>query len=310
MTRSWLERTIHFYCVDVGRDDANDLCPFDFQHLLAEIAALEFTLTDVPSRYEWESADSRLCAFFDPPDARDALIFCRSRHSEPLQLERQGEITNLELEQDQGVLDGSHVVFFPDNVVGIEYNRYAPDATKLGWYLTAKSKNFLRPVELHHLMRTDPADRLAGLRDLREIEIEVRSPFVAIVQNEAPSLGKVLDGVREAAGGGRTVRAILSFPEETRKSAFDTLTAPLRRLLQRPDIADNAIRFKVRGTHQSAGKLEPIDLLADKIITKKQISRAQPGGRTVDSQSAFAEIRKAYAELLPDIKGASSVVFR
>ena len=310
MTRPWLERTIHFYCVDVGRDDANDLCPFDFRHLLAEIAALEFTLTDVPSRYEWESADSRLCAFFDPPDARDALIFCRSRYSEPLQLERQGEITSLELEQGQGVLDGSHVVFFPDNVVGIEYNRYAPSATKLGWYLTAKSENFLRPVELHHLMRTNPADRLAGLRDLQEIEIEVRSPFVAIVQDEAPSLGKVLDGVREAAGGGRTVRAVLSFPEETRRNALSTLAAQLERLLRRPDIANNATKFKVRGTSQSVGKLDPIDLLTDRIITKKQISRAQPGGRTVDSQAAFAEIRDAYVELLPDIKRASSVSFR
>lgn len=307
MVKPFLERSIHFYLADIGRDEAGDPIPFDFASLLAKIERLTFAPPTGPSRYEWENEDSTLLADFSQSVTQDEFRFCRARYSDLPELERHGNITPLELAADQGVLDTSHVVFFPGNVVGIEYSRYGPDANRLGWYLAAKSGNFLRSIELRHLVRTDPVDRLDGLRDLRSLVIEVRTPYVAIVQEEAPGLGGVLTAVRDAAAGGETVRAVVTFPRGTHRSALVKYGRQLGALLRRPDVANIATKFSVRGKHHDTDKVDLVDFLGDRIVSKKKIDRAHPTSRTVDPQSAFEAIREAYDELSQDIQMASTL---
>lgn len=310
MVKPFLERSIHFYLADVGRDEAGDPLPFDFVGLLARIKQLEFAPSHGPSRYEWENEDSTLLADFSHSATQDEFRFCRARYSDLPELEKHGAITQLQLTDDQGVLDTSHIVFFPGNVVGIEYNRYAPDANRLGRYLTAKSDNFLRSIELRHLVRTDPVDRLASLKDLRSLVIEVRTPYVAIVKEEDRGLGGVLTATLDAAAGGETVRAVLTFPSGTQRSALARYKRPLGILLGRPDVANITTKLSARGKHHDTDKVGPIDFLSDRIISKKKINRAHPTSRTVSPQSAFNAIREAYDELSQDIRTASTVHFQ
>ena len=306
-----VERTIHFYAIDIGRDDGGKRFPFDPTPLLKAIECLDFRRDGSPSRYESAGVgDDMLCAVFEPPGSWDALKFCRVRSSGLPELEERGQIRSLELKDDERLVESCHAVFFRGNILGFELNRDGPRAGQLGWYLEARSEDFRRPIQFRHLVRSDPAGRLVHFTDLVELEIEIHRPYLEIVRNAHPSLGGVLDAQEEAVGGGNTIRAKLTFPGNIREGGLAKYRRVLADLARRPDVSDGFRHFRARGTRGDTGHLDTINLLGDQIIVRKKILRLNEHGRAVDSASAFQGIREAYSELETEIQSASSVVLR
>ena len=303
-------RTIHFYEIDVGRDDRGKPLRFNFPLLLETIERLEFRHDGGPSRYEWEPDDHRLCAFFEPSGTRDSLKLCRLRTDDLPEIEELGTLQPLELRDEAGVAEATHVVFFQGNVAGIEHSRQGPPPNRLGWYLTAKSGNFLRPIQFRPLVRADPAVRMAILQDLRKLTLEIHPSYIGVVRHAHPSLGGVFDAIEEVVGGGPTVRAEITFPSDSRQRAISRFLQPLISLAQNSDLEDNATVFRVDGLHGDSNRVDVIDLLGDRIMSRRKSIRLQERGGAVDSQSAFGAIREAYQELRPDIVNASSVSFQ
>lgn len=304
-----VERSIRFYEIDPGRHDSGTLVPFEFAELLQKIECLPFTRGVGPSRYEPGSKDEVHCAIFEPLGSRDTLKFCRIRRSGLPELECHGRLTNLELSDDEGLAETSHVVFFADNIAGMDYHQHGPTVSDLAWYLTARSGNFLRPIQFRQLVRTDPAKRFAGLGELHELMIEVRRPYREVVRSAHPSLAGVLDANEEAVGGGEILRGHLVFDEDRRQSGMLNYRQAVTELARRPDLSDNALRFQARGKPVNGGPAELINLLGDRIVARKRMLRLSEHGRAVDSQLAFRAIRDAYIELRADIVSASSVSF-
>ena len=154
-----VERSIRFYEIDVGRYDSGKLVPFEPAALLQKIESLPFTRGPGPTRYEAGANDDVHCAIFEPPESREALKFCRIRRSDLPELEYRGRLTDLELKDDEGLAEISHVVFFPNNIAGVEYNRHGPTVSDLAWYLRARSDNFFTgdafpPVSTHRSCQT------------------------------------------------------------------------------------------------------------------------------------------------------------
>lgn len=304
-----VERSIRFYEIDAGQHDSGTLVPFDHAELLQKIEQLPFTRDPGPSRYEPASRDEVHCAIFEPPGSRDDVKFCRLRRTGLPELECHGRLKNLELRDDEGLAETSHVVFFPGNVAGVEYHRDGPTASDLSWYLTARSGNFLRPIDFRQLVRTDPAKRLAGFGELHELKISIRRPYREVVRSAHPSLGGVLDANEEAVGGGEILHGHLVFDEATRQSGMQRFRQAITILARRPDLGDNALRLQARGKPETGGPTELVDLLGDRIIARKTMFRLAEHGRAVDSRLAFRAIREAYIELHADIVSASSVSF-
>lgn len=304
-----VERSIRFYEIDAGRHESGMCIPFDPAPLLQKIERLPFDHGSNPNRYEVASNDEVHCAFFEPPKSRDTLKFCRIRRSGLPELEYHGRLRSLELADDEGLAESSHIVFFPGNIVGMDYYRHGPIPSDLAWYLRVRSGNFLHPIEFRQLVRADPAKRLAALGELHELTMQVRRPYREIVRDAHPSLGGVLDANEEAVGGGETLRGHLVFDEEQRHSGMRRYRQAIMNLARRPDLSGNALQFQARGRPIDGGPVEVVNLLGDRIVAKKKMLRLTKHGRAVHSSSAFSAIREAYLELHADIASAASVSF-
>ena len=82
-------------------------------------------------------------------------------------LEQAGNISDLVLDADAGLLEAIHVVFFPNNIVGAEYNHFGPRVSRLGSYLHEKSSEAVARAAFRPILCGDAANQLDRLSDLR-----------------------------------------------------------------------------------------------------------------------------------------------
>lgn len=142
-----VERTIQFYRADVGTDDGGKPLPFHPGPALDAISRLPCD-DGSRSRYLIDGDGDALCAFSGPESFSQTLRFCRIRRDGlPLQ-EQRGIIRDLGIDADAGLVEPVHVVFFPDNIVGVEYNHFGPRLSRLGTYLREKFPDDVMSVRL------------------------------------------------------------------------------------------------------------------------------------------------------------------
>ena len=131
-----LERKIYFYRADIGTDEGGQPLAFDPSPALDAIDSLPFT-NDAHGRYEFDADGNALSIRRQCPEHQKA------QH---------------------------HVVFFPDNIVGAEYNHFGPRVSRLGSYLHKKSSEAVARAAFRPILRGDAAKQLDRLSDLRVLD--------------------------------------------------------------------------------------------------------------------------------------------
>ena len=313
-TNNTLERKIHFYRAYIGKDDGGRPFPFDPAPALERINALPFT-NDENGRYLFDSDRNALCVVDCSDSDNQRIRFCRVRRTGLPQLERAGNISDLDIDPDTGLLEAVHVVFFPDNIVGAEYNHFGPRVSRLGSYLSEKSGNELRPLtsgnELHPLtfrplLRPDAVEQLDRLTDLRLLDFSISPAYINMVGQVDAGLGDALVANRRVVGEPETVRLLLSSEKENQLGFLNTMRDTLKQLFAN-GVHENSKRMQVRGKCEDTGRVETINLLNDLFISTQQIVRMNERGRALDPESAFQAIRAARQELGDSLQNASSI---
>ena len=295
-----VERKIYFFRSHVGNDPTGKPLPFDPNPALDLIRNLPFS--DEPDGRYWAVSDeSVVCLLGHTGGASSRIQFCRVRRAGLPQLERAGYVTDLDIAPDQGLLETTHAVFFPGNVVGVEYNHYGPRISLLGAYLHNLSDGVVAKVKFNPILRDDPTKQLDRLSEIRLFDISVRRPYIESVKQAEASLGDTLEANARLFDEPDKVQVVLRYPTTRRRSAMDLLRDPLKTLVafnsQQPVID----RFKVRGYCEDSGKVETLDLLKDNIIATKQVVRMGGRGRAIDSESAFRAIGESYSQFSDEI---------
>lgn len=313
-----LERKIHFYRAHIGNDDGGCPFPFDPTPALKHINTLPFT-NDNNGRYLFDDPDgfgNAVCVVDYSDRANQRIRFCRVRRTGLPQLERAGNISDLDIDSDTGLLEAIHVVFFPDNIVGAEYNHFGPRISRLGSYLHEKSGNELRlptsgnelrPLTFRHLVRSEVAEQLDRLTDIRIMDFSISPAHISLVRQADGSLADALEATRRAVGEPDTVRLILTPRKENQTEFCNEWINRLKQLLNFERIYEGAARLQVRGKCEDSGRVETINLLNNLFISTKQIVRLNERGRSLDPESAFQAIRDAREELGDDLQNASSI---
>ena len=302
-----LERKIHFYRADIGVDGGGRPLAFDPSPALTAINALPFA--DGPNgRYLVDDAGNAVCAWPRLPGALQSLLYCQIRRTGLPQLEQAGAVSDLNIAADAGLLEPVHIIFFPDNIVGADFNFYGPRLSRLGYYLRVKSSNAVPLASFHPLLRLDVAAQLDHLTEIRLCDLRVKASYVETVRQADASLGEAFAAnVRVLDGDVDELELVLRPSKETRLGALQRLMAPLRRLVHARELREYASRFQVRGKHDETGRVEVIDLQRDQLIVHKQILRLGERSRAVDATSAFEAIRAAHDELGDDLRRAAAV---
>ncbi len=301
-----LERKIYFYRADIGTDEGGQPLAFDPAPALDVIDSLPFT-NDAHGRYEFDADGNAFSAkrYQNVPNV--TLQFGRVRRNGLPQLEQAGDISDLVLDADQGLLEAIHVVFFPSNIVGAECNHFGPRVSRLGSFLHEKSNGTIPRVAFRPILRGDAAKQLDRLSDLRVLELSVLPSYVDVVRQAHVSLADALAANGRVLENPKVLQVILKPQREASIGFLASMKGGLKELVGNGNVQEGAVRLQTHGKCQDTDRVETIDLLKDQLISTKAIVRMNPRSRALDPEAAFQAIREAYRDLNDELIAASSV---
>ena len=301
-----LERKIYFYRADIGTDDGGQPLAFDPSPALDAIDSLPFTNDDY-GRYEFDADGNALSIRRHNTVPNVTLQFGRVRRNGLPMLEQAGSISDLVLDADAGLLEAIHVVFFPDNIVGAEYNHFGPRVSRLGSYLHEKSSEAVARAAFRPILRGDAAKQLDRLSDLRVLDLSILPSYLDVVRQSHVSLSDALAANGRVVENPKVLQVILKPQQEASAGFLANMIGGLKELVSNGNVQEGADRLQVHGRCQDSDRVETIDLLKDQLISTKAIVRLNPRSRALDPEAAFQAIREAYLDLYDELESAASV---
>lgn len=301
--RPQVERKIYFYRVDAGRDYAGRSVPFNPAPVLAHLNQLPFT---DGGRY-WNSGDGHeTCCWIDVESTRGCLRLANVRRSGLPQIERRGTISPLGIPSAAGLVEQVHVVFFPHNIVGSEFNFYGPRLSRLGRYIEVKANGICPSVTFEPLLRQDVMEQIERLADIRLLNLKIHASYASVISQADQDLGSAFEAAARA-GQAEELEIILRPRSHSRETLAQGLLQTVRRLTQRQDLREESSRFIVKGLDEDTERVEIIDILKDQLISRKRIILEDERTRALNSESAYAAIEQAYTELRDELLLAAEV---
>ena len=301
-----LERKIYFYRAYIGTDEGGQRLPFDPSPALDAIDSLPFT-NDAHGRYEFDVDGNALSVRRHNTVPNVTLQFGRVRRNGLPMLEQAGNISDLVLDADAGLLEAIHVVFFPNNIVGAEYNHFGPRVSRLGSYLHEKSSEAVARAAFRPILRGDAAKQLDRLSDLRVLELSILPAYVDVVRQSHVSLADALAANGRVLENPKVLQVILKPQREASAGFLANMIGGLKELVSNGNVQEGADRLQVHGRCRDSDRVETIDLLKDQLISTKAIVRLNTRSRALDAGAAFEAIREAYLDLHDELEAAASV---
>lgn len=302
--RNIAERRIHFYRVNVGTSEAGQPIVPNVARWLHAIDALPFT---DDGRYLEVEPGLLTCCWVDRDRANHRMRVGTIRRSGLPQLERAGQLSALPISPSSGLAEQVHVVFFPNNIVGSEFNFYGPRLSRLADYLSVRAGVNSPPVSFDPLIRQDVLEQLAKLQDVRVLRLRIKGSYVDTLRQLDQDLGSAFEAAQRATEADE-VELILRMTPYSRQALSQRMMAFVRRLARRPDSRTEMSQFKVSGLSSDSGGVEIVDALNDQLIANKQIIREGRRSRALDTNAAYTAIEEAYEEMREELEAAAAIV--
>lgn len=300
-----VERKIYFYHANIGY--ADDGVPLSFDPI-PTLQAITSTIS-MPGWYEEESDGSAMCLFpdangFQYPIAR----FGKVRRQGLPQLERAGQVSDLGITEDAGLLESVHVVFFPNNIVGAEYNHHGPRLGRLGNYLRTRSNGNLDRILMNPIMNSDAAAKLDALDELHLLRFHVLPSAIDIVSTEYTPIAEALDSLARALANPLSLELVLRPTKDAERDYLREVRPPLQRLLRNLDFRREAKQVQAEGRRTGIRRLDDINLLKDDIVTSRAVSLANPRGKALETSSVVGAIIAAYNDMRAEILNSPTLL--
>lgn len=295
-----LERDIHFYRLDAGRDEAGRPVSLDVGSALDQIKSLP-----TAERYLALGVDQQLYCWVDAVSPRARIRLGNIRRSDLPQVEQGGRLGPLTIPPASGLAEQIHIVFYPNMIVGADFNFYGPRVSRLKSYFAMKAPAAPR-FDVHPLLRLDVSEQLRGLRDIRMLDLKITPSFAETVAQADQSLGAAFRAAAEA-GQPDVIELVLRSRARSASGLGQNVLAFVRRLGARQDVREGALRFVVKGYSTTTEAVDEIDILRDQFISRKRIVRADERSRGLSKQSAYEAIDEAYREMREDLANAAEL---
>lgn len=262
----------------------------DFAEFVPKMEAAIKVVDGLPwndqGRYQPQaSGDTVLALFVTSPSFPLKLQFARIRRDNLPVVERAGDLTPLELSDEEGLMDSCHLVIFPDGIVAAEFNHDGPRIRRLGPYLAFKSGNTLPSApRFLPLFQKDVLAELDNFPDVTLLEVEAKATEADLVAEGDKHIGKALAACRDA---GATKKARL----ELRSGAHSPLRDLARRLFRGPG-REALTKLKVSGG--IGRRKKSLDMLEEYLVSMEGFERVDPRSKAISSQHAFEVLETAY----------------
>lgn len=296
-------RSIHFFRLDGGADTDGVPTPVDLRPALKRVDGLPFRRDG--GRY-LARGDARLCAWIDDTDRICRLRFASVRDNALPQMEARGILSDLDIADDGGLCETSHMCVFPDGIVGMEFNFHGPRPSRFADYLRATVPDESPAFAMEGLLRQNIAAELENKRAVRTMILRVRRSYVDVIAEADLSLGHALRAGAQA-GNADCVGLYLEPEAYQRHDLSVGVLSFLKRMVTRRDLHEHTREFRAKVVDHETDKVDPLDLLNDQLISHKKICKQHRRTRVLDREDAYEKIEEAYDERREELLIAASV---
>lgn len=295
-------RRIHFFRLYTGVANGQPV-PIDVDALIHHIDAIPLG----PQRYVNYGLD-RLMMIVDWAEPHQRVQLVRSRDTDVPQKELAGHLNPVDLDPGEGIAEVTHVVFFPNRTIGVEFNFYGPRGAALAYYLEQMAPNLCPPVSAKPLVRQDLMNALEEGAQIKVLEMRVHRDYI-------PQLADVDDDLSETfrhadeIGDAEEFTLVLQPKLHSRGEQLGQhLKGIVQTLLGRDDVTDGLDRFRVTTLGVPGHPSREIDLLLEKLIYDSTVVKLNATSRAVLSTSAYQAIQEAWEQHGDEIGHAQILV--
>ena len=287
-------RKIYFFRVEYFQDIITSL-----PNALGRIEELSF---DDQGRYKLDAAGVRYSAYPDSVKYPLRLRFGKIRRDTLPQIERAGKLNNLELDEDSGIIDLSHIVIFEDGFVAAEWNPDGPKLSALGQYIFEKGKINSIPKFLNILER-DIVEVLASLDSVRVLEIDLPPDAIALAREADENLAAA---VQATAALGATKKTNFVLTSEKPARSLRDLAVRLASLIKgRPQDGSLLNGFSVKGYSEGSRRARYVDVLESKLMTAEVFPKNSARSRSLKSKEAYDILESVYEQNIDRLRAGA-----
>lgn len=301
--REMASRSIHFFRLDAGAEESGVPAMVDLRSALKRVDELPFERSG--GRY-LARGDARLCMWIESVGRVCRLRFASIRDNALPQVEAKGQLSDLDVAEDAGLCETSHICIFPEGIVGVEFNFYGPRANRFADYVRSLAPDDCPEFVMEALLRQDIAAELERKKAVRALTLRVRRSYIGIVAEANRSLGDAFNAA-ERASNAECVGIYLEPEPYQRHDLSDSVFGFIKQMVRRSDLHENIREFKVKVVDRETDRATDLDLLRDQLISEKKIFKQHGRTRVLDRDDAYGKIEDAFNERREELLSAASV---
>jgi hypothetical protein len=196
--------------------------------------------------------------------------------------------------EDSGLAECIHVIFFPKNIVGIEYNYDGPRVGRISDYLYMKAKNVCPQIPVfEQLLQSDAIKKLEHMQTVRQFKLKVRESLFSSTKQADEDLERAFQAAREL-GQAKEIELILSVGRG-KGTLGKKVQNMAKKLVALKDTNNDIISGEIKGCNE-IGQIEIIDLLNTKLVAEKSIPREKTRTNVPQSELVYAAIDQSYID--------------
>jgi len=259
---------------------------------------------DDDGRYRFDvTSRTRLCAFPDTLTYPLKIRFGKTRRDALPQIEHEGSLKTLELQENEGLIDISHVMIFDDGFVAAEWNHEGPKLAQLSPYFFDKGK-LNDPPKFLILMERDIVEVVSALDSVRVLEIEV-PPDAAELTREADE--NFYTAIKATEALGATKRISLKLTAESSSTKLRDIAKRFATIIKnRPHERERFNGLSVNGYGGDSRSSKFVDILEGKLVSGEVFTRTSKRSRSINTEDAYRVIERAYIENHEKLKVAAT----
>jgi hypothetical protein len=289
-----IERRINFYKINFKKG-SKDICPVDiFNH----IQKLPF---DDNGKYFPMAGGNSRCMFVEKSDNYPIKCSIGNRRNNNLPLvEESGKTKPLEIKSTQALYEPMHFVIFNHNIVGAEYNSYAPRIYSLEDYIINKASSFVDTIEIIPLVNEDLSKIIAKMGNIRKFNFAVHKNKLQYIEELDKNM---VDGIKKLGESTESdVIEVIIRPKKYHKKSIKLqfLNKLPKFLINHIDTVDTC-KFEAEDI-SNENKIDIFNLLNNFVFSKEIVETISENQRHVNSDSVFKSIISAYYKHHDDIK--------
>ena len=299
------QRKIYFYRINYGNEQSGKPKDFDASKILN---ALNTVLSSPGSpRYMVTPDGKDICVWVDDVQKKRVKIGLIRRRDLPQQ-EENGMLSDLSLAPAVRLAELSHIIFFDNNIVGVEFNYFGPKIARLSEYLLFK-KVIPAPIAFYQLLKKDILREIDRFKNIKLLDLRIYPSYASTLKKADSSLAASFKAASEI-GSFEETQIVLKRPTKDllfNEHAIQAIKNVIKKILSTDGFRENSDRFLMRGVREESGKVETLDLLGDKLISVEEVVTEGEKSRAIVSESAYQAIQKAYDKLNHEFEESPSI---